>query len=195
MSGAGDFYTELGIDKSASSEEIKKAFRKLARTCHPDVARDDPAAAEKFARIREAYETLVDPARRARYDRRGQRRKVTRGAEWRPPGGWGGFSARGRSRGGGRGNRQPEMDLEDIFTAKAGAADFGFGASRGGRQAGGASPSVLRQQPWYRHRRHSAPNAAPDDSSGYRSLRSRSLFSCNSGSRSRPVDPSVASGS
>ena len=127
MAGAGDFYTELGIDKGASSDDIKKAFRKLARTCHPDVAKDDPKAADKFARIREAYETLVDPARRARYDRRGERRKVSRGAQWRPPGGWGGFSARSRARQGTRAKKQPDMGLEDIFSDHSDAADFGFG--------------------------------------------------------------------
>jgi DnaJ-class molecular chaperone len=136
MSVSGDFYAELGVDKGASSEQIKKAFRKLARTCHPDVAKDDPSAAEKFARIREAYETLVDPQRRDRYDRRGQRRKINRGAEWRPPGGWGGFSTRSRTS---RAKRQPEMDLEDIFTERAEASDFGFGG-RGRQGPGGKAP-------------------------------------------------------
>ena len=130
MAAAGDFYAELGIQKGASSDEIKKAFRKLARTCHPDVARDDPAAAGKFARIREAYETLVDPARRSGYDRRGERRKATRGGEWRPPGGWGGFSARSRVRQGTRSRRQPDMGLDDIFSDHSDTADFGFGGAQ-----------------------------------------------------------------
>ncbi len=138
MAAAGDFYTELGIDKGASSDEIKKAFRKLARSCHPDVAKDDPDAAEKFARIREAYETLVDPARRARYDRRGERRRVTRGGEWRPPGGWGGFSARSRARGGRRSRKEPDIGLDDIFKDHSDAADFGFGGAKPGAGGGRA---------------------------------------------------------
>ena len=65
---------ESGKFATPSLEDVKKAFRKLARTCHPDVAGDDPEAAEKFGRIREAYETLVDPDRRARYDKRNEQR-------------------------------------------------------------------------------------------------------------------------
>ena len=74
MTAIGEYYRVLDVQKDASSEDVKKAFRKLARTCHPDVAGDDPEAAEKFGRIREAYETLVDPDRRARYDKRNEQR-------------------------------------------------------------------------------------------------------------------------
>jgi curved DNA-binding protein len=146
MSAAADFYAELCIDKGASSEEIKRAFRKLARTCHPDVAKDDPAAADKFGRIREAYETLVDPARRARYDQRGQKRTVRRGGQWRPPGGWAGFSARSRARQGGGSRKAPSMDLEDIFSDHSETTDFGFGgrASSGGSSAQQGRPDKGR---------------------------------------------------
>jgi len=140
MAGAGDFYAELGVDKGVSSDGIKKAFRKLARTCHPDVAKDDPEAANKFARIREAYETLVDPARRARYDRRSERRHGPRGGEWRPPGGWGGFSARSRARQGAKARAQPDIGLEDIFTDFSETADFGFGGKKSGPEDSGRRP-------------------------------------------------------
>lgn len=66
-----DFYAVLGIDRAASQEEIKRAFRRLARENHPDVKRDDPHAGERFKEINEAYQVLGDPERRAQYDRFG----------------------------------------------------------------------------------------------------------------------------
>jgi molecular chaperone DnaJ len=66
-----DYYEVLGVARSASQDEIKKAYRKLARQYHPDVNKDDPNAAEKFKEISEAYEVLSDPEKRARYDQFG----------------------------------------------------------------------------------------------------------------------------
>lgn len=66
-----DYYKTLGVSKDASQDEIKKAFRKLARKYHPDVNRDDENATEKFKEINEAYEVLKDPDKRARYDQFG----------------------------------------------------------------------------------------------------------------------------
>ncbi|HTW40037.1 MAG TPA: molecular chaperone DnaJ [Thermoplasmata archaeon] len=67
-----DYYEVLGVPKSASPEEVKSAYRKLARQYHPDVAKTDPKAAEeKFKEISEAYEVLADPQKRANYDQHG----------------------------------------------------------------------------------------------------------------------------
>src|SRR6478672_13065740 len=78
-----DYYKILGVPRDASEADIKKAFRKLAREYHPDVAKDKKTAEEKFKEINEAYEVLSDPAKRKKYD--------TLGANWNrpePPPGW-----------------------------------------------------------------------------------------------------------
>ena len=66
-----DYYKELGLEKGASEDEIKKAFRSLARKYHPDANPDDPEAEAKFKKISEAYEVLGDPQKRAKYDQIG----------------------------------------------------------------------------------------------------------------------------
>lgn len=66
-----DPYAVLGVDRGASQDEIKRAFRRLARENHPDVRKDDPHAGERFKEINEAYQVLGDPERRAQYDRYG----------------------------------------------------------------------------------------------------------------------------
>ena len=71
MSAQQDLYDVLGVARNASDDDIKKAFRNLARQHHPDVNPDDPAAAERFRGIAEAYEILANPETRARYDRYG----------------------------------------------------------------------------------------------------------------------------
>src|SRR6266481_1389233 len=81
-----DYYESLGVARNASEAEIKKAFRKLAREHHPDVAKDKKKAEEKFKEINEAYEVLSDPAKRKKYDELGPNWK--QGAEFRPPPGW-----------------------------------------------------------------------------------------------------------
>ena len=66
-----DLYEVLGLSRGASADEIKKAYRQLARQYHPDVNREDPDASEKFKEISEAYEILSDPQKRQAYDRFG----------------------------------------------------------------------------------------------------------------------------
>ena len=67
-----DYYSILGLDKSASQDDIKKAYRKLARKHHPDVNPNDPAASKKFQQINEANEVLSDPEKRKKYDQYGK---------------------------------------------------------------------------------------------------------------------------
>ncbi len=63
-----DYYEILGINKDASEEEIKLAYRKLAKKYHPDLNRKDPKSKDKFIELKEAYDTLIDPTERRIYD-------------------------------------------------------------------------------------------------------------------------------
>ena len=82
-----DYYGILGVPRDASEQEIKKAFRRLARLHHPDVAKNKKTAEEKFKEINEAYEVLGDPAKRRKYDALGADWPAGRGFE-PPPGGF-----------------------------------------------------------------------------------------------------------
>lgn len=77
---AADHYALLGVPKDATSQDIKRAFRRIARECHPDIAGEDPERVARFHDARMAYEILMDPVTRARYDRRGQRRAPSGGS-------------------------------------------------------------------------------------------------------------------
>ncbi len=71
MANKRDYYEVLGVDKNASADEIKKAYRKLAKQYHPDLNKDNPEAAEKFKEVGEAYSVLSDSDKKARYDQFG----------------------------------------------------------------------------------------------------------------------------
>ncbi len=112
-----DYYACLGVARDASGEEIKKAYRKLARQYHPDVAKEE-GAEERFKEISEAYQTLSDPEKRQAYDDLGRHRP---GEDFNPSPEW-------ESRFW-RGGGQQEVDLADLFE------QMGFG--RGGPAGGG----------------------------------------------------------
>jgi molecular chaperone DnaJ len=101
-----DLYEILGVDRTASEDDIRKAYRRLAREHHPDVS-GDPAAEERFKEVAGAYEILSDPDKRARYDA---------------------FGAAGGPSGGGFG------DLSDIFEVFFGGSGFGGFGGAGGRR-------------------------------------------------------------
>ena len=123
-----DYYAILGVPRDASAADIKKAFRKLARKHHPDVAKDKKTAEEKFKEINEAYEVLGDPEKRGKYDRLGM--------DWQhesafpPPGGGRGPQAQEFNFGG--------TGFSDFFEQYfGGGSRFGFpGGMPGGARTG-----------------------------------------------------------
>ena len=120
---AGDPYKELGVAKGASADEVKKAFRKLAKELHPDKNPGDKVSEERFKRITAAFDLLGDAEKRAKYDR-GEIDADGREQFRAPPGGGGrsgGFGGFGGS--GGRGGFE-DIDLEELFGA------FGGGGAR-----------------------------------------------------------------
>jgi DnaJ-class molecular chaperone len=121
-----DYYEVLGVSRSATQEQIKRAYRELSKKHHPDRNPNDPAAEGRFKEVQHAYEVLKDPTKRAEYDRFGD---VAVGSYKTGPQGekvyeWGG------------GSTVNVEDLADLFST------FGFGDSRGG---GAEQPSIFEQ--------------------------------------------------
>ena len=128
-----DYYETLGLAKSASADEIKSAFRKLARKHHPDLAKDKKAAEEKFKEINEAYEVLSDPEKRKKYDEYGSNWQHAGNGFQGAPGGGSGYGSGGFGGGSAGGT--------DFHFGGTGYSDFFeqfFGTRRGRGFGGGA---------------------------------------------------------
>src|SRR5256885_3682099 len=140
-----DYYETLGVSKTATDDEIKTAFRKLARKHHPDVAKDKKAAEEKFKEINEAYEVLSDSEKRKKYDQLGA--DWNRPGGFQPPPGWGAQPPEGGfyQWGGDGGGVQFEFGgtgfsdfFEAFFGGGRGRSAFGGFGGRQGKTGGGA---------------------------------------------------------
>jgi len=133
-----DYYQTLGVSRTASAEEIKQAFRKLARIHHPDVARNKAAGESRFKEINEAYEVLSDPVKRRRYDELGPQWQEDRKESAAP----GGRAA------GGPGQGAPfhftGTGFSDFFEQFFGGAG-GFDQGAGGRRGAGSRPVEQRR--------------------------------------------------
>ncbi|MCR5870798.1 MULTISPECIES: DnaJ C-terminal domain-containing protein [unclassified Sphingomonas] len=135
-----DPYSTLGISRGASEDEVKKAYRKLAKELHPDRNKDNPKAAEKFSTVTQAYDLLMDKDKRARFDRG----EIDGDGNPTSPFGAGFGGARGGPQGGfrpggsqfdfgGGGDAGFEDILEGLFGGRAGG---GFGGQQGGFSSG-----------------------------------------------------------
>lgn len=128
-----DYYETLGIARTATADEIKLAFRKLARLYHPDVAKNKVTGEVKFKEINEAYEVLGDPEKRKRYDELG--------ANWQD--GAGGPAA---ARGGRRGRARSPQGGPDFEFGGTGFSDFFESFFGGGRDGFGAQGASAQQE-------------------------------------------------
>jgi len=118
-----DYYKTLGVERSASAADIKKAYRKLVHKFHPDISKETDAK-EKFQEVGEAYETLKDTDKRAAYDELGS--AYQSGQDFRPPPDWGKAHGDGHA-------AFDEMDLADLFASLS-------GKQHGSRARGGNFP-------------------------------------------------------
>jgi len=138
-----DYYKILGVERSATADQVKTAYRRLARKYHPDVSKE-PDAEARFKEMQEAYEVLRDPEKRAAYDQLGSEWKS--GQSFHPPPDWGsGFEFSGRPAGAGRAGRRQagatsgagayaEEDFSDFFSSLFGGGSPFAGAT--GRAGG-----------------------------------------------------------
>lgn len=135
-----DYYKVLGVDKSASAADIKKAYRKLARKLHPDLNPNDKSAQRKFQQVNEANEVLSDPEKRKKYDQYGKDwqhadafEEQARQRQQQGGGGFGGYGGRRTYTNGGQ--EFDDSQFSDFFESMFGGSSGGFSRG-GGRQTG-----------------------------------------------------------
>jgi curved DNA-binding protein len=128
-----DYYEILGVTRGADADEVKRAYRKLARKYHPDVSKEKNAE-DRFKEVQEAYEVLRDPEKRAAYDQLG--RNFRSGQQFRPPPDW--AQRFGQS----GGQRFSDLNgFSDFFSSLFGGAGFGGAADGGAHPSGGRAES------------------------------------------------------
>ena len=131
-----DYYATLGVQRTATQDEIKRSYRKLARKYHPDLSKE-PDAEARFKEVAEAHEALIDPERRAAYDELGWRHE--QGQPFEPPPGWdSGFEFSGRSKP--SADPHGDADFSDFFESlfgRSARSERPPGAAHDGRQTRG----------------------------------------------------------
>lgn len=148
-----DYYETLGVSKDASQEDIRRAYRKLARKYHPDVNPEDEGAEQRFKEINEAYQVLSDPEKRKKYDALGadwqryqQAGGSANGFDWSR---WTGGGQRAGAPGGVEFRWGSAEDLEDMFGGDSPFSDFFsqiFGGAPGGMRGSGMRGAGTRQR-------------------------------------------------
>src|SRR5258705_5343679 len=132
-----DYYEVLGVSRSASADEIKKAYRKLARKFHPDLNPGDKTAEERFKELQEAYDVLSDKENRKLYDQYGESWRAVKQGGGPPPPGWEGSRPGGARTGGARNGGVDFSDFD--FGGFRSSGDFDIFEEMFGRAGGGRS--------------------------------------------------------
>lgn len=167
-----DYYKIMGVDRKATQDEIKRAYRKLARKYHPDVSKEADAET-RFKDLGEANEVLSDPEKRAAYDQLGSNWKARQ--DFHPPPGWGsrsGFEFHGGPAGGGNAE-----GFSDFFESLFGQASRGRGGGQQFRRKGEDQRAkiLIDLEDSYHGASRSISLQVPDATTGGRSMRNKSL--------------------